>query len=180
MVLDEYEIKYLISKKNYERLSEIFCNRNAVTFEQTNYYYDTPDQKLRKRNITARIREKNGNLIGVIKSHSAETIHSREISFRVEMIANVISYNGENLYLNGSLCTRRTEVNICDGITLMLDHNRYLDVEDYEMEIEYDKQQDVAMPDRLQAAIDEMKMLVNSQSKSERFFRRLDSLKNLC
>lgn len=48
MVFDEYELKYLISKKDYDKLSKVFSDSTAVTFEQVNYYYDTFDQKLRK------------------------------------------------------------------------------------------------------------------------------------
>ncbi len=177
MTFDEYEIKYLLCKSAYDKLSEVFSDSDAITFEQVNYYYDTYDQKLRNKNITARIREKDGKLKGVIKDHSAGTTHSREISFRVESVSNVISYNCENLYLHGNLYTKRTEIKICDGITLMLDYNKYLDTEDYELELEYvpefkEKADGIILT--LQSILGYMEAPDLSKSKSERFFSRLE------
>ncbi len=177
MVFDEYEIKYLISKKAYDKLSKVFFDSDAITFEQVNYYYDTYDQKMRDKNITVRIREKDGKLMAVIKDHSAGIEHSRETRFRVESVSNVISYKGENLYLHGKLYTKRTEINICDGITLMLDYNKYLDTEDYELELEYvpefkEKADGIILT--LHAILGYMEAPELSKSKSERFFTRLE------
>lgn len=179
MVFDEYEIKYLLQKSDYEKLLEIFSDSDTKTVEQINYYYDTYDQKMRKNNITARIREKNGKLTGVIKEHSVGTTHSKETSFRVDGVSNVISYNGENLYLYGELYTKRMEINFCDSITLMLDYNKYLDTEDYELEIEYefhDCEDAIYKNRRLEDILGKIELVTVSQSKSERFFKRLNNI----
>lgn len=182
MVFDEYEIKYLLQKSDYEKLLEIFSGRNARTFEQVNYYYDTHDQKLRKNNITARVRERNGKLTGVIKEHSVGTTHSKETIFQVEGVSTVISYKGEPLYLYGNLYTKRMELYICDYMTLMLDYNKYLDTEDYELEIEYEFnscEDAVYTNSPLEPILGRIELRTPSLAKSERFFRRLDILKNV-
>lgn len=176
MEFDEYELKFLLQKSDYEKLLKIFSNSDAVTFEQVNYYYDTYDQKLRNKNITARIREKDGKLTGVIKVHSAGTAYSKETSFLVEGVSNVIFYNGEHLYLQGELYTKRTEINICDGITMMLDYNKYLGIEDYELELEYvpefkEKAEGIMLA--LQAILEYLNSSKLSDCKSERFFENL-------
>lgn len=177
MEFDEYELKFLLQKSDYEKLLKIFSNSDAVTFEQVNYYYDTYDQKLRNKNITARIREKDGKLMAVIKDHSEGIEHSRETRFRIEGVSNVISYKGEDLYLHGKLYTKRTEINICYGITLMLDYNKYLGTEDYELELEYfpefkEKADGIILT--LQSILGYMNPPELSKSKSERFFTRLE------
>ena len=177
MVFDEYELKYLLQKSAYEKLLEIFSSGDTVTFEQVNYYYDTCDQKLRKSNITARIREKNGRLTGVIKDHSVGTTHSKETRFRVDGVSNVILYNGETLYLHGELYTKRTKISFCDGIMLMLDYNKYLGTEDYELELEYIpkfKGMAEGVMLTLKAIIGYTETPELSKSKSERFFTRLE------
>ena len=183
MEFDEYELKFLLQKSDYEKLLKIFSNSDSVTFEQVNYYYDTYDQKLRKNNITARIREKNGKLKGVIKVHSAGTAYSKETSFLVEGVSNVIFYNGEHLYLQGELYTKRIEINICDGIMLMLDHNKYLGIEDYELELEYDsyfKEKADGMILILQSILGYKEAPALSKSKSERFFENFFKVDRTC
>jgi uncharacterized protein YjbK len=86
-------------------------------------------------------------------------------------------WDGMPLWMQGSLMTERKTFKICDRITMMLDLNQYLDVVDYELEIEYSE------PFRMQA--EGMLMLIggvvgksihlDTVSKSERFFQRLNS-----
>lgn len=175
MIFDEYEMKYLINQSTYEEVIKLFSDKKAVTSEQTNYYYDTRDQKLRRSNITARIREKDGKLTATIKEHFMGTHHSTETTFRVDVITRVISYNGENLYLYGKLHTKRMEIDIGKDIKIMLDYNVYLGTEDYELEIEYES------PNR-KKALDVVRFLEStlgknklfpSSSKSNRFYKNL-------
>ncbi len=178
MIHDEYEIKFMLSKEQYEKLSEIFLDSKRRTFTQTNYYYDTHEQKLRKNNITARIREKSGKFTGEFKNHSAGTTHSRETRFRVDGVSSVIWYKEDPIYLHGKLYTKRTEINICDEVTLTLDHNKYLDAEDYELELEYEmpcKESAIAIILSLQSVLGRIELLEPSKPKSERFFRRLSN-----
>lgn len=120
--------------------------------------------------------------MGEIKDHSVGTTHSRETIFHVESVSNVISYHGENLYLYGQLYTKRMEMNIRDGITLMLDYNKYLGTEDYELELEYvpefkEKADGIILT--LQAILGYMETQEFSKSKSERFFRKLSDQSNM-
>ena len=145
-----------------------------MTYEQINYYYDTYDQKLRRSNITARIRKKNGKLTATIKEHSNGTTHSKETSFHVDSVSKGLSYNGEKLYLYGEMHTKRTEIDICDGVKLMLDYNQYLDTEDYEVELEYEPRSyddAIGFIGYLQSKLNRDELLIPSEPKSNRFYK---------
>lgn len=183
MIFDEYEIKYLISKNAYENLLELFSDSTVKTFEQVNYYYDTSNQRMRSKNVTVRVRDKNGKLTQTIKEHFRGTTHSKETSFRVDRVSNVISYNDENLYLYGTLYTKRTEINIIDGIKMMLDYNKYLDTEDYEFELEYELhnyEDGIRVIQSLQPVLGSTELLVVSEPKSERFYKKFFESDRVC
>ena len=141
---------------------------------QTNYYYDTSDESMRKRNITVRVREKNRKLIGTVKSHLADNC-SIEEHFRVDALPRVIMWYDMPLWLKGSLTTERKAFKVCDGITIMLDLNQYLDVIDYELEIEFSE----SLRNQAEGILMIIKYLLKCgdnkecASKSERFFNRL-------
>ena len=82
------------------------------------------------------------------------------------------------VWIRGALHTRRTVFRVCEGITMMLDKNTYLDVIDYELEVEF------SLPYRKQAegvvqlvlSLLHRARVIQPVSKSERFFRRMDEL----
>ena len=137
MTEKEHELKMILTKDEYHFLLLFFDKLMVESGLQTNYYYDSRDEAMRKRNVTVRVREKNRKLIGTIKRHLKTDNSSIEEHFRVDTIPRVIMWDGMPLWLQGSLMTERKIFKVCDGITIMLDLNQYLDVVDYELEIEY-------------------------------------------
>ena len=104
---------------------------------QTNYYYDTQNEVMRKRNTTVRVRQKNNKLIGTVKRCSDTDNCNIEEYFQVDILPRVIMWDGMLLRLKGTLQTERKIFKICDGIIRLLDLNQYLGAVDYELEIEY-------------------------------------------
>lgn len=177
MTEKEHELKMMLTKDEYQFLLHFFDKLMVESGLQTNFYYDTRDEVMRKGNATVRVRQKNDKLIGTVKKHLDTNNCSVEEHFRVDILPRVIMLDGMPLWLKGSLQTERKTFKVCDGIVLMLDLNQYLGTVDYELEIEY------SAPLRNQA--EGILMLVGSMvgkhvpnkvvSKSERFFRKLNS-----
>lgn len=177
MTEKEHEFKMILTKDEHRFLLRFFDKLMVESGLQTNYYYDTRDEVMRKRNVTVRVRQKNNKLIGTVKRHLDTDNCSIEEHFQVDTLPRVIMWGGMPLWLKGSLKTERKVFKVCDGITMMLDLNQYLDAVDYELEIEYSE------PLRKQA--EGILMLIGSMvgksyhfdtmSKSERFFQRVNA-----
>lgn len=131
----EFENKYPLCAEEYAYLLRQVL-KTVSTARQTNYYFDTPDLLFHRRGITCRIREKNGKYIATIKEH-------HEDGGNLERSENVLDerdtrfFFGLGVSLCGSLHTVRSVVYKDDFCTVMLDKNSYLDLIDYEMEVEY-------------------------------------------
>ena len=177
----EFEKKLLLTETEYAILRELFFRGDDATYsDQVNYYYDTPYQEFHRKGITCRIRQKNGSLKGTIKTH----LHDRkdeslEEDFAVDALPYRFSVSAKTVYLQGSLYTRRFEVELMSGIRMMLDQNWYLGVCDYELEIEYLPVSSVqaegvlaTIVHLLQHTLAETERL----SKSQRFFLRKNDL----
>ena len=176
MTEKEYELKMLLTNREYRFLLDMFNLLTVETDLQTNYYYDTLDEIMRKKNVTIRVREKNGKLLGTVKRHLVNG-DSLEEHFHVDTLPQVIMLEGTPVWLKGSLVTERKTLRVSDGITLMLDLNQYLNTVDYELEIEYSEQlrdqaEGILMLIRCLLARTQQKGAI---SKSERFFQRLSN-----
>ena len=177
MTEKEHEFKMMLTKDEHHFLLRFFDKLMVESGLQTNYYYDTRDEVMRKRNTTVRVRQKNNKLIGTVKRHLDTDHCSMEEHFQVDTLPRVIMWDGMPLWLKGSLQTERKVFKVCDGIILMLDLNQYLGTVDYELEIEYSES--------LRKQAEGILMLICSMvgksihldtlSKSERFFQRLNS-----
>ena len=178
MIEKEHELKMMLTKDEHHFLLHFFDKLMVESGLQTNYYYDTRDEVMRKRNVTVRVRQKNNKLIGTVKRHLDTDNCSMEEHFRVDTLPRVIMWDGMPLWLKGSLQTERKIFQVCDGIVLMLDLNQYLGTVDYELEIEYSqalhKQAEGIL--MLTESLLKKQMKQKSVSKSERFFRRSCSL----
>ena len=137
----ELEKKMLISKDEYEYLMQYFSCENPLLpkpiIKQVNYYFDTDDFLMNQKNITCRIRLKDGKYKATFKHHSIGSDHSTETP---AVIYNGLEHNSfidMGLKLQGSLVTERCVVLKDRGCEVILDKNTYLDYEDYEIEIEY-------------------------------------------
>ena len=177
MTEQEHEFKLMLTKDEHHLLLRFFDKLMVESGLQTNYYYDTRDEVMRKKNATVRVRKKNNKLIGTVKQHLGADNCSIEEHFRVNTIPRMIVWDNMPLWLKGSLQTERKVFQVCDGIILMLDLNQYLGRVDCELEIEY--------TESLRKQAEGILILIRSMigksihldtvSKSERFFRRLNS-----
>ena len=177
MTEKEHELKMMLTKDEHHFLLHFFDKLMVESGLQTNYYYDTRDEVMRKRNVTVRVRQKNNKLIGTVKRHLDTDNCSIEEHFRVDTLPRVIMWDGMPLWLKGSLQTERKIFQVCDGIILMLDLNQYLGTVDYELEIEYSeafrKQAEGIL--MLIGSMVGKSISLDTMSKSERFFQRLNS-----
>ena len=175
MIEQENEFKLMLTNEEYERLSCFLQVNTVKPILQTNYYYDTRDQDMRKKNMTVRVRRKESCLIGTIKHHLDQDGHSVEHRFQVDMLPQFIVLDDEMLILMGALETQRRTFKVCEGVTIMLDLNQYLDFTDFEVEIEFNEKlrgEATGVLLLLQNVI-KGEHCSNTISKSERFFRRL-------
>ena len=177
MTEKEHELKMMLTKDEHHLLLHLLDKLIVESGLQTNYYYDTRDEVMRKRNVTVRVRQKNNKLIGTVKRHLDTDNCSIEEHFQVDTLPRVIMWDSMPLWLKGSLQTERKIFQVCDGIILMLDMNQYLGTVDYELEIEYSesfrKQAEGIL--MLISGMVGKSIHLDTVSKSERFFQRLNS-----
>ena len=174
----ENEFKLMLVENEYNYLMSIFRSIVVKSGLQTNYYYDTMDGLLRKENVTVRVRQTADKLEGTVKRHLSAMGDSTEDHFPVSKVPQAIMLDHYPVWIRGALHTRRTVFRVCEGITMMLDKNTYLDVIDYELEVEF------SLPYRKQAegvvqlvlSLLHRARVIQPVSKSERFFRRMDEL----
>ena len=169
----EYEEKRLLERADYDALCGLLACRPVTEAVQINHYYDTPDGSIRREQVTVRIRGRNGTLCGTVKRHGRDGC-STEARFPVDRLPDRLEVEGLSLSRQGSLTTCRRTYPLPGGFALMLDENLYLGRTDYELELEYpaggcDRAEGILLC--LQALIG--RVLPESPSKSERFFRRL-------
>lgn len=178
----EFEKKMLLIKEEFLFLRENLYGEN-VCQQQTNYYYDTNDLSMNRQGITCRIREKDGRFIATHKAHSTD--RSIEKSMVVTGISDLFPLSQIPLRLKGSLTTQRYRWYLEDGITVFLDENSYIEITDYELEIEYQEGKESLAYLEIQRIADLLSRygfihsageivgrLICSKSKSQRFFNR--------
>lgn len=136
----EFEKKIVIYPKEYIKL---FNSIDGKTFIQINHYYDTEDFAFNKKRVTCRIREKGDKYTATIKSHSLdEQGVSVENSQKVQNQFDKSFFYKMGVVYQGKLETTRKELILPCGIKLALDRNKYFDIEDYELELEYQPEQE--------------------------------------
>ncbi|PNZ97555.1 CYTH domain-containing protein, partial [Staphylococcus nepalensis] len=150
---NEIEFKQLLSKANYQDIyDKYFLDEKA--FSQTNYYIDTLNFDLKSHQSALRIRVKNNAYemtlkvpaeIGLLE-YNFETNIEPKLNKQIESqdlpedILDQLLNMGidiDSLIILGDLTTERIEKEI-DGNLLVLDKNRYLGFEDFELEYEVD------------------------------------------
>lgn len=181
----EYEKKILLTAKEYETIVSKFC-KQLQSKQQINYYFDTDYLDMNKKGITCRIRLKDGVYTTTVKRHHFK---DQDCSFE-EIISEKTEFDAEyfkklNLKLQGELITERTILykdSLCEAV---IDRNTYLDHTDFELEIEYSKNNNekalmiltnvarTLEADKLLSNAEEFLNLVGqNKSKSQRFFER--------
>jgi len=148
----EIEFKNLLTKDEYSKIKETFKIEEHDFFEQENHYFDTPEFSLKALGAALRIRRKQNKFVMTLKEPATVGLLETHQTLSDEMAENMMKtgelVDGEvvdrllqlNIEVNkityfGSLSTRRAEKNYQNGL-IVLDHSRYLTVEDYELEYE--------------------------------------------
>ena len=178
MLKKETELKALLSKQEYQELMNLLVSNSCSTTEQMNYYFDTPNEELRSKNVTCRIRQKEDKLIGTKKSHfyKPNEVYSIEENFPVSEFCTCLYIDNKKLELKGELFTKRITIPWGTVGHLALDLNMYLGTVDYELEFEYlPCFEEIAVQtfSSILALFGDSKQEFISISKSERFFQRL-------
>lgn len=190
-IMIEKEVKVLLSKEEYSLLLGQFDWDEVRT--QINHYYTDKENGRKNKAITIRVRECNNKAVLQIKvpmqeQESEEEQAALHLSKEFEAELNSIPKEIDGTFLRelcsipfpdvrkaGSLTTIRHICNWDDNTELCLDKNNYLNVEDYELEIEYKKDIDPAIIDILK----KNKITFHSKTagKCKRFFNQLKNCK---
>lgn len=145
----EIELKQLLMKEEFEQLKQHFQLKDSDFHTQTNHYFDTPQFDIKSQFAALRMREKNGQWvltlkepheIGLLETHQTIAPPSSLDDFQLPKgeVADRLDHlniQKDQIVYFGSLETSRAEKMIKEGL-IVLDHSRYLTVEDYELEFE--------------------------------------------
>lgn len=180
----ETEFKCLISKETYETL------RDKVSWnscrEQINHYYADKNGAVTEKRLMIRVREIGGKYALQIKTrtNSGSPLQiCEENEYEIDGVPPMIDaetikrYTGEDIgdvYLIGTLKTKRRIYNWAPGTEICLDKSTYAGVTDYEIEVEYSGEVDKELLVRLSAYGVEFKQ--NSIGKFSRFYKRCNEL----
>ncbi len=151
--MNEFEQKIMLTEAEYNHLMMLF-GQSDKTVPQTNYYFDTDDLSMNRQNVTCRIRMKNGKYKATIKIHIPDSDCSTEIDLPTPGSTNDNVFTAMGLKLRGELTTERTRLFKNNEFEIELDKNIYLDVVDYELEIEYAAEASCDANDPLKRLID--------------------------
>lgn len=151
----EIEYKTLLSLSEFDQLSKRFNHIKPI--RQTNYYFDTPDLKLRKNKLSLRIRtfsdaaemtlkipQSVGNMEHnlALTSQQATAIlkadsllgHGTLLQSMLDLL-DQYTLDLDAIHTLGSLTTTRREYQTPIGL-MALDRNEYTNKVDYELELE--------------------------------------------
>ena len=144
----EIEYKLLLTKKQYEAIRNEF---HQMPYEQTNYYFDTKDEYLRKKRITLRVRHKNGQYEFTMKRFEIKGVeeyneiisqqdfealcHQKAIPSQILELLKEENLTIQDLTEQYALKTTRIDEPYKNG-TLSLDLSEYVGQVDYELEYE--------------------------------------------
>ncbi len=147
--MEEKEYKVMLSLEEYNDILNQFDWESYI--RQCNYYYDSKTFWAETYGYTIRIREINGSITLQIKSpntsrkaYKSRTEHETAINHIPEYLYTAglqpikdKSNRPERLDLLGCLETERYIKHLSDDIVVFLDRNKYYDVVDYEIEVEF-------------------------------------------
>ncbi|WP_173916933.1 CYTH domain-containing protein [Halobacillus sp. Marseille-Q1614] len=153
----EIEFKNLLAEEEFNTLYQQLKFESVALIEQTNYYFETDDFRLREQGAALRIRRKKETWTltlkqphseGLLETHDSLTeeevnqwiigrpTQAEHVGPQLEELG--ISY--EDLNYMGSLTTRRKEQPY-KNTTVVLDHSFYYGKDDYELELEADSRE---------------------------------------
>lgn len=157
----EIEFKNMITTDEFTALMNFLNLRSEDFSEQENHYFDTPDFLLKEKGSALRIRQKYGSFELTLKqphpeglletnedlseSEAAEMIKDGKIPReQIKKSLEELGIKTDNLRYFGSLTTKRAEKEYNKGLAV-LDHSRYLNKEDFEIEFEVDDRKEGQM-----------------------------------
>ncbi|KML38607.1 CYTH domain-containing protein [Cytobacillus firmus] len=157
----EIEFKNMITTDEFTALMNFLNLRSEDFSEQENHYFDTPDFLLKEKGSALRIRQKYGSFELTLKqphpeglletnedlseSEAAEMIQTGKIPReQIKKSLEELGIKTDNLRYFGTLTTKRAEKEYNKGLAV-LDHSRYLDKEDFEIEFEVDDRKEGQM-----------------------------------
>lgn len=187
----EIEFKNLLKEDEYRELNDAFFNNANITV-QKNFYIDTKDLELRAHKMLLRVRVIDDAEVmtlkvpterGVLEFHGELNIGVEEgTHIHADLIPNIIleefklrEFSMQDVYVHGSLETRRQEVEYKDGL-LVLDESTYLDQKDFELEYEVNDY-DLGETHFLNLLESFNIERAEEVTKSERFYKRLSEVK---
>jgi uncharacterized protein YjbK len=150
----EIEAKALVSKPDYEKIVRLFPQYPA--YSQTNYYIDNADNILRKEGISLRVREKSGLYEMTLKTPLSQGLLEKNcvwtktnfLNFKekesfpegdIKRFLTMLDIDVTTLKIKTSLTTKRIDVPY-EGGKLSIDENHYSNITDYEIELEYNNE----------------------------------------
>ncbi|MFC7321226.1 CYTH domain-containing protein [Halobacillus campisalis] len=148
----EIEFKNILTEEEFVKLYEHLSFDSEELIEQTNYYFETEDFKLRQQGSALRIRRKKDQWTLTLKQPHEEGLletHDNLTEDEVNQwmlnrptsttyVQNQLQEAGidiAELRYMGSLMTRRKEKDY-KGTTVVLDQSFYFERNDYELELE--------------------------------------------
>ncbi|WP_368298344.1 CYTH domain-containing protein [Cytobacillus firmus] len=157
----EIEFKNMITTDEFTALMNYLNLRSEDFLEQENHYFDTPDFLLKEKGSALRIRQKYGSFELTLKqphpeglletnedlseSEAAEMIQTGKIPReQIKKSIEELGIKTDNLRYFGTLTTKRAEKEYNKGLAV-LDHSRYLNKEDFEIEFEVDDRKEGQM-----------------------------------
>lgn len=148
----EIEFKNLLTKDEFIKIKDAFHIQDQEFLLQENHYFDTPQFSLKELGAALRIRKKKDQYVmtlkepaevGLLETHQVLSDEEAHSMMKTGVLKDgqvlerllSLSINITNITYFGSLSTFRAEKNYENGL-LVLDHSRYLTVEDFELEYE--------------------------------------------
>ncbi|MCY7811354.1 CYTH domain-containing protein [Bacillus spizizenii] len=145
----EIEFKNMLTKQEFETITAALQLTEKDFIDQKNHYFDTGSFALKQKHAALRIRRKNGEYVltlkepadvGLLETHQqlSEVSDLAEFSVPkgpVKDQLHKLQIDTDAIQYFGSLATNRAEKETEKGL-IVLDHSRYLNKEDYEIEFE--------------------------------------------
>ncbi|WP_165005396.1 MULTISPECIES: CYTH domain-containing protein [unclassified Enterococcus] len=149
----EIEFKTMLTEKEYHQLLEYYQLTPENFHIQTNIYFDTPEEELKKKNSGLRVRllddhaeytlktpAEDGRLETtdtLDKKHAADLIEKNELPREgvVSKKLEELSVDPSQLIKTGELVTKRAEFHIDEGL-LAIDQSWGQQLNDFELELE--------------------------------------------
>lgn len=183
--MEEKELKVLLTNDQYLRLRNKF--ESKLIYNQINFYYSDENQIIKKKDITVRVREKEGKVSlqvkipcgeqGLIhrKNEFQKTIDAIPMTIDGKILSEITALSLPDVSMKGYLITERRITKWGRHTEICLDRNQYLGIVDYELEVEYNDK----IPGEIFSVLENERIsLVETKGKCSRFFEQFERRRN--